>query len=190
MYDQLSAVAPTVVLLIDNQYEGWRLGLERLAPILGRTAQADQIRAEYRDTVTALKNTYGDQLGRTRWSAIGAVTAPGSWSLYHPSSAIASLLADAGVQFGRETATQSFAAGDYSLEKLGLIADSDVIVYPVGNAGPTAQMRDLLDQPTFKQLPAVRAGRVFPIRRHNNSLVSYRVAIGALGEVESILKKL
>ena len=72
-------------------------------------------------------------------------------------------------------------------EQLGVLADSDVLLYqvnPDGSAEPS--MEALLGQGAFRNLPAVRERRGLPF--HNLYVFGYSQAVAALDELEAILK--
>ncbi|WP_020667596.1 ABC transporter substrate-binding protein [Amycolatopsis nigrescens] len=189
VYDQLKVVTSTVVLLSDSQAKFWKEGADRLAPIVGKEAEGNRLRDEYNGKAAGIKQKHAEKLGRTKWAYVSQGNNTGTWTLNFAGSAFGGVLADAGVQFGQAAAGQTKNGQQYSYEQLNVLADCDVILYPVTYAGqPRQPVQDVLNQSTFRDLPAVKAGKVLPMP--NYSVASYRLGIDALGDVEAVLEGL
>ncbi|MCP2163249.1 ABC transporter substrate-binding protein [Goodfellowiella coeruleoviolacea] len=189
VYDQMKAVAPTVVLLSSSQAKFWRECADRLAPIVGRDAEGQRLREDYAARTAELRQRHAAALASTRWAYVSQGNNTGTWTLNFAGSALGGVLADAGVQFGSAAAGQTANGQQYSYEQLNVLNDCDVIVYPVTYTGqPRQPVQDVLNQSTFQELPAVRAGRLHPIP--NYGVASYRIATAALGDIDKILQGL
>ncbi|MBB4685796.1 ABC transporter substrate-binding protein [Amycolatopsis jiangsuensis] len=186
VYDQLQAVAPTIVLLSSNQAKFWRECADRLAPMIGKDAEGKKLRAAYEGKIADIKKQRASRLAGHKWAYISQGNNSGTWTLNMAGSALGGVLADAGVQFGKAAAGQSKNGQEFSYEQFSEIADCDVIVYPVTYDGkPRQPVQAVLDQSTFRELPAVKAGRLHPMP--NYSVASYRIATDALADVDKIL---
>lgn len=104
------------------------------------------------------------------------------------------VLVDGGVQLASASGGKSLGADPggsvpVSYERLGALATADIIAVRAGTDGqPDAMTKTLMQQPTFRALPAARAGRVFPLRRFFP--FSYGQGLGLLDELDPILARL
>ncbi|MBK1783694.1 ABC transporter substrate-binding protein [Prauserella cavernicola] len=189
VYDQLQAVAATIVLLSDSQAKFWKECADRLAPMIGKEAEAERLRTAYQDKIDQIAAQRADALAGSKWAYIAQGNNTGTWTLNMAGSALGGVLNDAGVQFGEAAAGRDENGQEYSYEQLNVINDCDVIVYPVTYDGtPRQPVQDVLDQSPFQDLPAVKAGKVFPMP--NYSVASYRIATDALADIDKILAEL
>lgn len=186
---EYSKIAPAPVLQAAKTSDWTKVAIDA-ADAVGRKAKAEELRTKYLDRANGIKNTYAAALGKTKWSMVYEVSyGEGQWSLLFPDGWIGIVLQDAGVQFGTATAGKTGTGESYSLEKLNLISDSDVIVAQADNKGTLVKpMQELTTQTGFKNLKAATAGHVFPMS--NFYTVSYSSAFVVLDTVEEILKKL
>ncbi|GAA3544146.1 ABC transporter substrate-binding protein [Amycolatopsis ultiminotia] len=186
VYDQIQAVAPAIVLLSSSQAKFWRECADRLAPMIGREAQGRKLRDSYEGKIAEIKKQRAAQLAGHKWAYISQGNNSGTWTLNMAGSALGGVLADAGLQFGKEATGQTKNGQEFSYEQFNAIADCDVLVYPVTYDGkPRQPVQAVLEQSTFRELPAVKAGRLYPMP--NYSVASYRIATDALNDVDKIL---
>ena len=74
------------------------------------------------------------------------------------------MLADAGFAFGQFAAGKTGAGGRLSYEQATQLDDCDVVLHLADTNGQAdANTATLLAQPAFRQLRAVREGRLFPL---------------------------
>lgn len=186
-YEQLSAIAPTVILPAVTAGE-WTTMALRVGEVINRDADMKRLRERYLERAHEIKGRYRDELANRRFSLVAAFE-NGQWNLCFPDSWSGVVLAEAGCRFASASAGKTGTSQERSFEQLGTLSDSDVIFYQVNPSGRTdAPMRAVLDQPGFQRLPAVRAGRAIAMR--NLYVFSYIQALGTLDELEAALDRL
>jgi iron complex transport system substrate-binding protein len=178
-YDKLTAIAPTAVFEWQQAGGNWRSEADSTAEAVGRTPQLDNLKQNYADRCAAIKSAQSSVLTTTHWDLIDA--GADSWDLYGPTSSHGKVLVDAGVQLGAG-ATQTDGYVQYSLERLDLLAKSDVIFTT------TVSLPFLKAQSVFNNLPAAQAGRVFTTDLFFPA--SYGIALALLDAVETDCKQL
>jgi iron complex transport system substrate-binding protein len=80
--------------------------------------------------------------------------------LWYPDSSAGQVLRSAGLRFSKAGAGKTGNYKELSFEKLDLIADADAIAVYADRLGEP-RLKELTSQPTWKRLPAVRAGHVY-----------------------------
>ena len=189
-YEQLTAIAPTVILAFSRSNAPWRDMADDTAAVLGRRRAFDKLERRYRARVQHIKTRYADTLARTRWDVLQGGFDNGQYWLYGPKSPIAGILADAGVRFAHGSA--SVKGGNQqsmSYERIDALADADAIFYYATNDGEPANLGPkLFAQPGFEALPAARAGHLFGSIYFLPS--GYSDAIGALESLADALEQL
>lgn len=179
-YAQLTKLAPTAVFEWKTAGGNWRQIAASVAGAAGDASDVTALRNKYLTRAAAVKKKYARVFESTRWSVIDAGSANG-WGLYGTTAAQCIVMALAGVRFGA-TGTTTDGIKVESLENLDILADSDAIVISPGG------LARLKDQAAFRQLPAVRSGRVF-----TSSLfltAGYDMALGLIDDVERIARTL
>ena len=186
---EYAKIAPAPVLMAEKTSDWTKVAIDA-ADTVGRRAQAEDLREEYLDRAASIKGAHAKVLAKTTWSMLYEVSfGDGQWSLLFPDGWIGVILQDAGVRFGKATKGKSGTGAAYSLEKLDLIADSDVLVAQADNTGKLVKaMQDLTKQPGWGNLPAVKANAVFPMP--NFYTVSYSSALAVLDTLDDVLTDL
>lgn len=155
LYDELSAVAPTV--FADDVGDTWKETLLLAGEALDEQEQAEELIADYesRATEVGLAVTDGDP-GSVEVSVVRFL--PGQIRLYTPSSFIGTILEDAGF-----TRPASQLEGDTfveaSAEQLAL-ADGDVVFTAVYGDPADTDQADVVAGPVWQNLGAVQRGDV------------------------------
>jgi iron complex transport system substrate-binding protein len=183
---EYAKIAPAPVLMAEKTSDWTKVAIEA-ADTVGRRAKAEELRQEYTERAASIKSTHQKVLAKTTWSMLYEVSyGEGQWSLLFPDGWIGIILQDAGVRFGKATTGKTGTGASYSLEKLSLIGDSDVVVAQADNTGKLVKaMQSLTRQPGWANLPAVRADAVFPMP--NFYTVSYSSALAVLDTLDDIL---
>ncbi len=68
-YDKLKEIAPTVMFPMSVPADWQRVALETAA-VVGREQEGEAVRQTYLDKAAAIKQTYAEVLGRTKWAAV------------------------------------------------------------------------------------------------------------------------
>lgn len=189
-YDQLKAIAPTVILPFNASKAPWHDMAEDTATALGQTDAFANLQKRYAARAAGIKVKYASQLSNLRWDVLQGGFDNGQFWLYGPTSPVGGILADAGVRFA--TASQSVGASgqqNVSYENIGRLQDADAIFYYTTNSGAPANLGpQLFAQPLWKALPAVKADHLYGTVYFLPS--GYSDALGVLDILETTLKKL
>jgi len=161
-YEELSQIAPTVVVPSYETPQDWKRYLRFVAEATGREERGRRVLADYERRIERLRGALGDALAETEVSVVRAYA--DSISIYLEGSLCGGVLRDVGLprpasQRGDENSIE------ISLEELEM-ADGDVIFlwsFSPGQEGATGQLRE---RPLWQQLDAARAGRVYEVGGH------------------------
>lgn len=156
IYDQLSAIAPTV--FTESLRVAWQTTFAVHAGALNRTAEADALLAAYNARVAEVRAALGDDLANTTISVIRF--RPGQVRLYLKSSYIGFILQDVGLPRPASQDEDRFSA-EISLEEVGAV-DADYI-FITGYAQGDSDLQRFLESPLWATLSAVQAGRAIDV---------------------------
>ncbi len=164
IYDQLSAIAPTVAIAPYNGPE-WLEAGRVMAEVLGRTPEYDTWLATWETSITDLQARYDDP-SEIEVSVVNASNAD-RVTMYTSKSQPGQLVTAAGFKIkDPPSLVDNAAAIEISLETLNYI-DADVIFVTVNyfneNNWQTFNTEGMGSSAVWQQLKAVQAGRVYPI---------------------------
>jgi iron complex transport system substrate-binding protein len=162
IYDQLSRIAPTVI--IANTYPQITPGLVQIGAAVGREPRAAGLVAEYEQAAAEIRQAIATR------SDIGAVSVfrfvDEGFQTQAPDRWVGQVLADAGVP---RPESQQQASQTVSLERVDLI-DGDVLIVFDATTEDQAQTRArIMDNPLFAQLKAVQNDAVYVVPYYWNS---------------------
>ena len=156
LYPQLSAIAPTVM---SGELRGdWKVNLALYAEALGLSEKGDAVIADYDAKVAGLREKLGDATDE----AVSVVRfVPGQIRIYQLDSFSGVLLKDVGFNRPANQNVEDFAirTGKESIPDM----DGDRIFYftwDEGNGEGEALEQDVLSDPLWQSLSAVKAGKV------------------------------
>ena len=156
LYPQLSAIAPTVM---SGELRGdWKVNLALYAEALGLSEKGDAVIADYDAKVAGLR----EKLGNATDEAVSVVRfVPGQIRIYQLDSFSGVLLKDVGFNRPANQNVEDFAirTGKESIPDM----DGDRIFYftwDEGNGEGEALEQDVLSDPLWQSLSAVKAGKV------------------------------
>jgi iron complex transport system substrate-binding protein len=187
VYDQLTAIAPTMLLTFAQAAGNWPDLAAGFADAMGKTDELEALKQRYEERLASLRTDFGAALAAARWGL--ASGGSGNWYLYTPASSHGKVLTSAGATFVDAANDPSAGFLTFSYEEIDRLADATAICVqatPDGTLDGATQ--SLVDQPPFQALPAVQAGHVFPLKRFFPS--SYRAAIALLDEFEDAVRQL
>ncbi|MFB9904834.1 iron-siderophore ABC transporter substrate-binding protein [Allokutzneria oryzae] len=163
-YAKLSGIAPTVAYENAGSGVGWQQSVRTIGDLLGARGEIDRRLAAYTARVAELAAKHREPLAR-HTVALLRFTSTELRIVRGPIFGSA-VLADAGARRPASTDRPSTSSTYVSLseENVGVLADSDVVFYFVGGGGlvdsASATFEKYANGGIWKQLPAVRAGRV------------------------------
>jgi iron complex transport system substrate-binding protein len=186
LYDKLTAIAPTAVYTYEYPSEWARLDHD-YADAVNRANQLDTVINTYKSAVDDLKAKHGKTIATQKWAVVtgsgGQVYAWGTRSSVGP------VLGAAGAAFSAATGGAKDPFIQLSAEKLGTLNDATVILYGAGIDGtPYMETADLLKNPVFSQLPAAKAGHIYPLPSW--FIYCYQDATAQLAAINSACEKL
>ncbi|WP_033401133.1 ABC transporter substrate-binding protein [Actinokineospora enzanensis] len=169
--DRLRAIAP-VVALGPSLPSAWRDLSRKQADAAGALATFDTVRAAYVDKTKQLAAKYAGVLPKLKFAHLGAYgeVANGNFQREFNGSWGTNVAQDLGANYYGEVkvkGTGSKAVSEYpSIEELpSAFAAADVITYTVSADGSVPKgVRYVLDSELWKGLPAVKAGKIYPLR--------------------------
>jgi iron complex transport system substrate-binding protein len=180
---KLDTVAP--VATVDfGQTGDWRGPIAQCAEIIGRSDALEPLKAAYEKAIASAKATYADLIAGTTVTMID-YAGDGQFALDLPQSSSGLVLADLGMTFGAASADNGTNSVSLSYERLGDLADSDLILFRADAQGkPGGGLEEVFELDAWKRLPAVKAGHVYPAAWVD--LCTYRWAELALTELTKI----
>ncbi|GIH20057.1 iron ABC transporter substrate-binding protein [Rugosimonospora africana] len=188
-YDQLTALAPTVIMPFAASKVAWRDMTEDTATAVGRTDALQALRSRYASRTAEIKSRYAGVLAVSRWDVLQGGFDQGQYWLYGPASPIGTILADAGVRFASGSAATTAPTGQRALsyERIDALADADAVFYYTTNDGKPANLGpQLFAQQAFTQLSAARQRHLFGSIHFLPG--GYSDALGALDALETALE--
>lgn len=164
-YEPLQEVAPTVIFTIAEPTDVWA-NYPKVADALGLTTDFDERNSALDADLATLAQDHADTLAE-----LGQVTSVGTEFdgsvIYVDTSKSLTYdrLTKAGFAYNPAyTDDPERYAAELTRENIASLSDQEVLFYDVNYDGTTMSGVDtVLDEPSFKRLPAVRNDRVFPL---------------------------
>ncbi|WP_433662249.1 Fe2+-enterobactin ABC transporter substrate-binding protein [Nocardia sp. CA-128927] len=163
-YDQLSAIAPTV--LVSTTFTNWQDQLKAVADAVGRADRVDGLIGQYNDKVAKVRSSIKPPQGavsvfQSRKDLKPSVIAPGT--------PLATLLTEAGFTIDKQVEAKAGnpsrpAAADwvsFSPELLTTVVDAPALIVIQLDGGRT--LDQLKQDPMLANLPAFRSGQVYEL---------------------------
>jgi iron complex transport system substrate-binding protein len=156
IYDQLSAIAPTVY--VENITGQWRDNLAFYAEAVGKSAEGEALLEGYQDRVAAIQAALGDRLAEK----VGLVRfIAGQNYAYNNDSFSGSILRDIG--FARPAAQDKPGLAEpITAERIPEL-DGDRLLhfsYETGDGGATNEAKTWMASPLWQNLTAVKSGHL------------------------------
>lgn len=169
--EYLESIAP-VVAIGPTVPDAWRELSERQTDAAGRLDDFEAGRTAYEQRAAELAAKYEDALAGLRFGHIGGYGQldAGTFMREFSRSWGTNIAEDIGITYYGEVAEPGGGGLDVSeypsLERIPeSLGDADAITYSVQPDGtPNPSVQAVLDSELWQQLPAVQAGRVFPVR--------------------------
>ncbi|MFD5556777.1 ABC transporter substrate-binding protein [Streptomyces sp. NPDC127068] len=163
----------------------WHEQIARVAGAVNREAQLTELKDRYETRLGEVKTAYAKQISTTVWAPLSG----GPSGKFFLGTPVVTVMRDLGLKIG---AGIPVAKGEkfipQSYEEMDVLRDCTALIYPVQFDGkPTPTTQALLDHQLWKAVPAVKAGRAFPSQHF--LMANYSFAIGAVDEIEKMLKK-
>lgn len=179
-YDQLSAIAPTVLVPSDKTL--WQDQLRYLADVVNKPTKVESLIANYNTKLAQAKSSIKAPQGATLVFQSAKNQKP---TASIPSGALPQLLASVGftldttafAEAGSPTMPQAADYYNFSPELLSTVADApNVVVIPLDGGRDVAALRN---DPLYAQLPSFKTGGVFELPAAS-ARPDYRTAMSTL----------
>ncbi|MGW7415872.1 ABC transporter substrate-binding protein [Streptomyces sp. NPDC054863] len=190
-YDELKAIAPTV--MTEGTGFPWKENFQLHAEALGKEAEAKKAVEEYTAHAAKVTEAVGgkEKAARTKVNVVRFVEGA-DIRIYGRKNYIATVLADVGL--GRPPVVDKAKDGfsyDVSPEKIDLAGEDAAVIFHSTYGDPAkAKQTRTLNSALWKNLPAVRAGKVFGV---DDQLwiqgIGYTAAHKILDELQTDLTK-
>ncbi|MFD7734628.1 ABC transporter substrate-binding protein [Kitasatospora phosalacinea] len=183
---KLEGIAPTLYFGIDKPVDLLN-AQEKIATAVGKEAEFKKLKSDYEAKAAKIKTDYADKLNSIKWT-IASSYGGGEFLVDTATSWVGRVLNDAGAKFSQASADATDHEVTYSVEKLDVLADADVILIPkMAATGEVPQdTKDLDKQPSWQNLKAVKAGKVVPLTYATTD--RYGTSIDVLDQIEAVLK--
>ncbi|MEV6770307.1 ABC transporter substrate-binding protein [Nocardia sp. NPDC051030] len=163
-YDQLSAIAPTV--LVSATTTNWQDQLRAVADAVGRGDRVDTLLNAYRDKVKQVKSTIKPPAGSVAYFQSQKSQQP---TLVLPTATLPTLLAEVGIvaddkvlaKAGNPSRNEAADWFQFSPELLTAVVDAPVLFVLTLDGGRTATQ--LATDPMYAKLPAFQQNKVFEL---------------------------
>ncbi|MFF1381211.1 ABC transporter substrate-binding protein [Streptomyces sp. NPDC058308] len=192
---RLESIAP-VVAIGPTVPSMWREQSRQQADAAGALERFDAIQDKYEAKAAKLAEKYKNVLPKLKLGHVGAYgeSAKGTWQREFGRSWGTNIAEDVGAQYYgkvKKKGPGSRAVSEYpSLEELpDALGEADAITYSVNADGSVPQpVKYVMDSKLWKNLPAVKAGRTFPIRC--TEAATYGQAMQTLDAIDTSLAPL
>ncbi|WP_406077752.1 ABC transporter substrate-binding protein [Micromonospora sp. NBC_00858] len=192
---RLESIAP-VVAIGPTVPDAWRELSRRQSDAAGRTEHFQAAKDAYEKRSGELKAKYGTALASLKFGHVGAYgdISKGTFQREFAKAWGTNIAQDAGVTYYGEVKEKAGGGRDVSeypaLEELPeSLGEADAITYTVQPDGtPAEAVKQVLDSALWKNLPAVKAGRVFPLQY--TEAATYESAIKTLDSIDKALAPL
>ncbi|MEU5400625.1 ABC transporter substrate-binding protein [Streptomyces sp. NPDC005963] len=192
---RLETIAP-VVAIGPTVPSAWRELSERQSDAAGRLDDFEKGRKTYEKKASELTAKYATALNGVEFGHVGGYgdIAKGTFQREFGSSWGTNIAQDIGVKYPGEVAQKGGGALDVtefpSIEKLPQsLGTADAITYSVEDDGSVSEaVQYVLDSKLWKNLPAVKAGKVYPLKY--TEAATYTSAVKTLDAVDEALAPL
>nr|BBH85591.1 iron siderophore-binding protein [Thermosporothrix sp. COM3] len=173
LYDQLSQIAPTV--FSENVGPTWKENLKLFADALNRMDEYNKLMDAYNKRLADFKQKMGDKLEKTHVSVVR--TMPDRVRLYLNGVFLGIVLKDAGLP---RTKIQDSPKKFIEMTSFERIKDMDGDVIFTMHYGSDQKLKELTSQPQWKELNAVKNGRVYEV---SDDIWALGMSMGAANKI-------
>ncbi|QIN79658.1 ABC transporter substrate-binding protein [Rubrobacter marinus] len=177
IYDQLAAIAPTV--FTESTGVTWKENFDVHAEALGRTEEAERVKADYGTRVEDFRGSVGEtppEVSVVRFLA-------GDTRIYQKASFVGTVLEDAGLPRPPSQDVDDFAITNASAELIPEMGGDVVFVTTYGPEEESTRA-EILNDPLWQRLEAVQQGRVYEVSDDLWMLgIGYTAANGVLDDL-------
>ncbi|MFI0420926.1 ABC transporter substrate-binding protein [Spongiactinospora sp. 9N601] len=181
----LATIAPVAFFNWADSGALWHQQIAKIAKAVNREDRLTAAKQRYQARLEEVSATYRKQIEGSTWVSLSG----GQGGKVYLGSPLLTVMRDLGLKIGAGIPADESGFVEKSYEELDVLNDCTVVLYAgqfEGTATPPTQ--ELLKNELWKDVPAVKAGRAFPVKHY--IIASYTFALGAVDEIEAALKKL
>lgn len=191
--EQLKEIAPVYVYTHKKDRANWEGRGDQIADAMNLGDKLDEVKTELKERQQEIADTYKDTLAGFD-AALFSAWIDNEFSIVGPESMPGHILTPAGLRW--DPTTTDLTKGidgqelNQSTEKItSTLQDADVIFYGTDLPGtPSPETDAVLQMQAYQDLPAVKAGKSFPIGKP--AIAGYMDAFNVLDFLEAALKEL
>lgn len=160
IYDQLTAIAPTV--FAETLKGNWKENFELYAKAVNKQEEGEKVLADYSSRIEELKTSLGDKLSQ-EVSMVRFIA--GETRIYHKDSFSGVILEELGFARPAEQDVNDLAEMNATKERIPAM-DGDVLFYFTYDTGDGEAMKvedEWINDPLFKNLKVAKAGNVHKV---------------------------
>lgn len=165
IYEQLSRIAPTVVLNYPWPPPGWKKQLEELAQVLGKEEINQQLMNDYQQRIEQFKQSLGESRHTLKIS-VADVTGESQFTAYGEKHYSGIVLKDAGLQRPQSQTGDFFYIENISEETISDIDGDVLFLVTLGFEDNKTKLENLKQRLLWQQLNVVQRDRVYFVGEH------------------------
>lgn len=158
IYDELSAIAPTV--FAETTGVTWKENFDLYAEALGRTEAAEAVKRAYQERLAEFRAVMGDRLEEEEVSIVRFLA--GDTRIYQKASFSGTVIEDAGLRRPPSQDVDAFAITGASAELIPQFGGSVIFVTVYGPEDETTKTQ-IISHPLWQKLEAVQQGKVHQV---------------------------
>lgn len=191
--NQLKEIAPVYVYTHKKDRANWEGRGDQIADAMNLSDRLEDAKTRLKDRQEEIAGEYRDTLASFDAALFGAWS-ESEFGIVGPESMPGHILTPAGLQWDATTTdlTKDIDGQELnqSTEKItSTLSDADVVFYSTDLFGePAVDTGSVLDMQAYRELPAVKAGKSFPIGKQ--TIAGYLDAFNVLDFLEAALKEL
>ncbi|WP_414542089.1 iron-siderophore ABC transporter substrate-binding protein [Nostoc sp. CCY0012] len=162
-YNQLSAIAPTVVVDLPGLNYSFKENLRFIAQVLGESEKAEEVISEYYERVRKLQNLMGDRLQKIEVSVINLFS-ESVIATYSENETYNQVFQDLGIRLIPKLANQQQQTLVSSIEVLNKY-DADIL-FVMNLSGNQDAALSFLQSPLLSTLNAAQTNRVYEVQQN------------------------
>ncbi|MFH9072084.1 ABC transporter substrate-binding protein [Streptomyces alboflavus] len=183
--EPLRDIAPVAYFNWGNSGALWHEQVAKVARAVGREDRLTELKKQYETRLKEVRSTYRKKIATSTWAPLSG----GPSGKFFLGTPLVTVMREVGLKIGAKIPADEAGFLTKSYEEIDVLDDCTALIYPVQFDGkPTPTTQELLKQKLWKKVPAVKAGRAFTSRHF--LMPNYTFAIGAVDEIEGMLKKL
>jgi len=186
IYEDLSRIAPTVVIDLPYPPPSWKEQLQTLAEFMGKEDVSQQLMDDYWQRIENIKQALGPQLDQLEVSVANSSLEHGIWVLGEDHF-VGEVLNDIGLQRPLSQRGDFFYIDDISIEKLSNIGGDVLFFVSMGRGQDEEYQEKLQEDSLWQKLNAVQNEQVYFVDGYWQEAGSILAINAVLDDIEKYL---